>query len=102
MNQVNLKASKNTKSIKKEKGIILDTKPLVLLIIGSLFPDKIIRFNRTKEFSKDDFKELQIILSNYLNIFVTPYILNEFSHFTLEENGLSKEEKMKLQTLSNL
>lgn len=65
MNQANLKALKNTKSIKKEKGIILDTKPLVLFIVGSLFPDKITRFNRTKE----------------------------FSHLTLEENGLSREEK---------
>lgn len=99
MNLVTSKVSKNMKSIKTKKGIILDTKSFVLFIIGSLFPEKITRFNRTKEFSRDNFRELQIILSKYFSIYITPYILNEFSHLTLEENGLSKEEKVTIADL---
>jgi len=82
-----------------KKGIILDTKPLTLYIIGSLNPSRIKTLKRVKEFTLRDFQELSNFLVSFNEIYLTPYILGEFSHFTLEEKGLSEGEKKRIAHL---
>lgn len=79
--------STNKNLVEGGKGIILDTKPFVLYLIGLIFPEKITRFSRTKEFTRDNFRELSLLVSKFQNIFITPYILAEVSHFTLGEDN---------------
>ncbi|MFA7300805.1 MAG: hypothetical protein WC069_00640 [Candidatus Shapirobacteria bacterium] len=80
------------KSTKKKlvdggKAIIFDTKPFILYLVGLIFPEKITRFSRTKEFTRDNFRELASLVSQFQNIYLTPYILAEVSHFTLGEDN---------------
>jgi len=82
-----------------KKSVILDTKPFILYVIGTINPARVETFKPTKEFSMSDFRKLSDFLSSFNTIYVTPYILSEFSHFTLERRDLSNREKEKIAHL---
>jgi len=83
-----------------KKGILLDTKPLTLYVIGNLNLSRVKTFSGTKNFSLRNFHQLSGFLESFGKIYVTPYILSELSHFTLEKKtGLSREEKKQIANL---
>lgn len=82
-----------------KKGIILDTKPLVLYVIGSLNQNRIRSFKKTKEFTVQEFTDLVNFLGNFERYYITPYILAEFSHHTIEQKSLDDSEKREIAKL---
>jgi hypothetical protein len=72
------------KQISKKK-IILDTNVLVLLIIGRIDQSYITKYKRTKQFSQNEYFDLEYFLKSYKSILITNHILTEFSHLTIEE-----------------
>lgn len=75
------------------RNVILDTKVFVLFVIGSIDSKYIKKFVRTKEFSEEEFVLLKQAISSYNNILITPHILTEFSHFTIEEKSFRDDYK---------
>lgn len=76
----------------KQKGIIIDTNILLLLFVGSVNKKRISKFNRTEQFSPEDYDLLVEIISYFSKIVVTPNILTEVSNFI---NQLSEPERSK-------
>jgi len=75
------------------KNIILDTKVFVLFIVGLIDEKYIGKFFRTKEFSVDDYRSLKKKIGNFEKIFVTPHVVTEFSHLTIEEGSFRDDYK---------
>ncbi len=69
-------------------SILIDTKPLCLLLIGLVDQEYICKFDRTKEFTINDFKKLTSFLKNYSSFSTTHYILCEAMYFTAENKNL--------------
>jgi hypothetical protein len=63
------------------KGILVDTGPLLLLIIGSYDKDRIERFKYTQKYRAQDYDLLLNILSNFNKIVTTPSILTEVCNY---------------------
>lgn len=63
------------------KGILLDTGPLVLLIAGLYDQDFIERHKPTRnKFLKQDYASLMVVLDGFKTIVTTPHILTEVSN----------------------
>ena len=74
----------------KRKGVIVDTNILLLLFVGSVNKKRISKFNRTENFSPEDYDLLVEIISYFSKIVVTPNILTEVSNFI---NQLKEPER---------
>ena len=76
-----------------QKGIIIDTNLLILLIVGSLGEEALSRCKLTKssEYKYKDFLILEEILKNFKNIIITPHILSEISHHLIKDNSDNSE-----------
>lgn len=81
------------------KNVILDTKVFVLYIVGLIDKEYIEKFIKTKEFSKREFEILLERINSFENIVITPHVLTEFSHFTLEVNGFRDDYKKVVKEL---
>lgn len=75
------------------KNVILDTKIFILFIVGSIDKNYIKKFIKTKEFSANEYEVLIDKINNFENIFITPHILTEFSHFIFEEKSFRDDYK---------
>lgn len=62
------------------KGVLVDTGPLLLLILGCYNYDLIGKLPLTEEFTKNDFDLLDRFLNNFKTIVITPQILAEISN----------------------
>lgn len=80
-------------------NIILDTKIFVLFMVGLIDENYIGRFIGTKEFEPEDYRNLMNNIKNFGEIIVTPHILTEFSHHTIEKKGFRDDYKKKLISL---
>lgn len=65
----------------RRKGILIDTKPLLLLFVGTYDINLLHRFKRTSSYSKHDYDLLTWILDKFKKIVITPNILTEVSNF---------------------
>lgn len=65
----------------RNRGIIVDTNILVLLFVGATNPALIPTFNRTKNFTIEDYETLQALLGPEPVILTTPHIITETSNF---------------------
>ncbi len=66
----------------KNKGILIDTNLLILFLIGSIDPDFIPTFKRTKKYIKEDFYSILKIISYFNSIVTTPNILTEVNNLS--------------------
>lgn len=65
-----------------KKGILVDTKLLLLYFVGQYDPTLISRFKRTDEFTVDDFELLSLIIQQFNRLVTTANILTELSNFS--------------------
>lgn len=63
------------------RPVLIDTNVLLLLIIGSYDQRLIARFNRTADFTGEDFDLLRLSLEQTRGVVVTPHVLTEVSNF---------------------
>ena len=64
----------------RNKGLLIDTGLLLLLIVGILDPSRITRFKRTQTFSVEDYDLLKKIVNLFAKLATTPNILTEVSN----------------------
>lgn len=64
----------------RQKGILIDTNILLLLFVGIVNRERISKFNRTQQFTPEDFDILQEIILYFPKIVTTPNILTEVSN----------------------
>ena len=75
------------------KNVILDTGVFILWIVGLIDEGYIKKFIKTKMFSIEDFEVLNSKISTFEKVFITPHILAEFSHQTLEQTSFRDDYK---------
>lgn len=63
------------------KGILVDTGPLLLFIVGSYDKDRIEGFKHTRKYRAQDYDLLLRILRNFNRIVTTPNILTEVCNY---------------------
>jgi len=66
----------------RERGILIDTNLLILLLVGSYDEDKILSFKRTRNHTIEDYEYLKVFLARFENHFYTPNILTEITNLT--------------------
>ena len=66
----------------REKGILVDTNILLLYFVGQVDPNIISRFNRTEQFTIEDYTVLCNLLKYFQKIVSTPNILTEISNLS--------------------
>lgn len=66
----------------RAKGVLIDTNLLVLLAVGLYKPDRISTFNRTRQYTLDDFKLVERIVRGFERLVTTPQILAEADNLT--------------------
>ena len=74
-------------------GILIDTNLLIVLIIGTIDPDLVNKFDRTdSRYTTEDFELLTIIVKEFRTLIVTPHILTEVSNLVGNLYGARLEE----------
>jgi hypothetical protein len=66
----------------RQKGILIDTNLLILLLVGSYDENMISSFKRTKNYTIEDYKYLKAFLTRFEKHFYTPNILTEITNLT--------------------
>lgn len=66
----------------RQKGILIDTNLLVLLLVGSYNEDMISNFKRTTNYTIEDYRYLKVFLTRFEKHFYTPNILTEITNLT--------------------
>ena len=66
----------------KERGILIDTNLLILLLVGSYDEDKILSFKRTQNYTIEDYEYLKVFLARFENHLYTPNILIVITNLT--------------------
>lgn len=64
----------------RQKGVLVDTNLLVLLVIGLYDPDRISSFKRTATYSQSEFETLTSFLDAFDTRLTTPHVLTETSN----------------------
>lgn len=65
------------------RGVFIDTNLLVLLLVGMVNEDRISRFKRTRDFTRDDFRTLRNLVAWFGSPLVsTPHVLSQVSDLT--------------------
>ena len=67
--------------IHRNYGILLDTNILLLYLIGSFKIEFIKQFKRTCKYDLDDFEVIELVVSYFSKIVITPHILAEVWNF---------------------
>lgn len=75
----------------RNKGIIIDSNLLLLLIIGTINKNHISNFKRTSAYIPEDYDTLNLFVSQFKNIITSPNILTEASNLA---NSLSGKYKV--------
>lgn len=66
----------------RQKGILIDTNLLILLLVGSYNEDMISSFKRTTNYVVEDYRYLKVFLTGFEKHFYTPNILTEITNLT--------------------
>ena len=66
----------------KDKGLVIDSKPLLLYFVGLYDPGQIARFKRTQTYTIEDFHLLQRFVTCFRRVVTTPNILTEVSNLS--------------------
>lgn len=74
------------------KGILLDTGPLLLLIVGSYDESQIEKFKYTQKYRKQDYHLLDEIVDSFAKTVTTPSILTEVCNWIGYFSDTVKEE----------
>jgi hypothetical protein len=69
------------------RGLLLDSNLLLLLLVGSVEPELIVRFKRTRQFLMRDYELLLDFTSQFQVVVSTPHILCEVSHLAAALHG---------------
>lgn len=85
-------------------ALLVDTNLLVLLVVGSVNPDRIETFKRTRRYSRSDFDLLERVLRGYQSLVTVPHILAEVSNLTdlNDEEGIMARLVLKKLIISDL
>ena len=75
-----------------EKGILIDTKPLLLLLIGSYNPNGIEKSKLTQDFTLKDYELLVNLVKRFNQIVTTPNILTEVSNLLNRAEGKIRDQ----------
>lgn len=78
-------------SIYKNKGIVVDTNLLLLLLVGNYNKEKVSEFKKTQKYTSLDFDYLAQFLS-FFNLIATPNILTEVVNHTETYNKQTNGE----------
>lgn len=65
----------------RTRGLLLDTSLLLLYIVGSYDPGRILSFKRTNAYEQKDFELLIRIIEYFEVVATTPHVLTEVSNF---------------------
>ncbi len=76
----------------KQKGILVDTNILLLLFVGRVNPDRLQKFNRTEQFTPEDYQLLSALLKYFSKIVVTPNILTEVNSLINQLSGSERSQ----------
>jgi hypothetical protein len=66
------------------RALLVDTKLLVVLVVGWVVPKKVGRVGRTDGYTEEDFNQLAEVVSQYRYIVTTPHVLTEASNFVFQ------------------
>lgn len=66
------------------QSILVDTKLLVVLVVGWVAPEKVGKIGRTDGYTADDFDQLNDIVSQYRHAVTTPHVLTEATNFVFQ------------------
>lgn len=80
----------------RNKGILIDTNILLLLIVGSSNRKRISQFKRTQQFIPEDYDLLIKLINLFYKIIITPNILTEVNSLT---NQIGEPERSKCVTI---
>ncbi|MGK7938793.1 MAG: PIN domain-containing protein [Crocosphaera sp.] len=83
-------------NIYRNKGILIDTNILLLLIVGSSNRKRISKFKRTEQFVPEDYDLLIKLINLFPTIITTPNILTEVNSLT---NQIGEPERSKCLTI---
>lgn len=76
----------------RQRGVLLDTNILLLYFVGTLDPQLIPQFKRTKTFAIEDFVTLQALLQHVETYVTTPNILTEVSNLAGQLSGKWRDD----------
>lgn len=80
-----------------EKKIIVDANLLLLFVVGATSPNLITKHRRFHpKYNTDHFERMELFISNYSKIVVTPHILAEFWNLMGEERGNWDRDKQRV------
>ena len=71
----------------RTKGALLDTNLMVLLAVGLYRPERISTFNRTRQYTQDDFSLVAGTIGSFERRVTTPHILAEADNLTRQLPG---------------
>jgi hypothetical protein len=71
----------------KNKGILIDTNLLLVYLIGSIKPELISKFKRTKSYIKEDYQTLHNLIDYFGLVVTTPNILTEVNNLPNSLDG---------------
>lgn len=77
-----------------QRGIVIDTNILLLLVVGSIDRNFVSEYKRTATFTPDDFDLLETIVSFFRCIITTPHVLTEVSNLTEGIKGVRRDEML--------
>ena len=79
-----------------QRGVLIDTKPLLLFLIGSYNPNSIETSKLTQEFTQEDYELLVNFLKRFNQIVTTPNILTEASNLLDRSEGKIRDKLYEL------
>jgi hypothetical protein len=87
----------------RNKGILVDTNLLLLLVVGHYDSERIPRFPRTNQFTSEDFRLVQTIVNFFLTRITTPNILTEVDNLIRQAVPRNEHQAMStiMQTIIN-
>ena len=82
----------------RTKGILLDSNLLVLFFVGSVAPELVENFKRTRNqgFTGEEFSLLQHIIKAVSRVATTPHILTETSNFVCQLQGKARQTALQV------
>jgi len=80
----------------RNKGILIDTNLLLMLLVGSVKPDMIPNFKRTRIYAKEDYYTLRKLIGCFNSVVTTPNVLTEVSNLSNSLEGKYKSQFYKI------
>ncbi|HEY2892825.1 MAG TPA: hypothetical protein VGJ16_01385 [Pirellulales bacterium] len=74
----------------RAKGLLIDSNLLLLLAVGAVERELVVRFKRTKQFLVEDYDLLAHIVSLFNRVVTTPHVLTEVSNLATSFDGQTR------------